>query len=359
MDIPIIVWSLADSLALADVSVLPLPFEPDLIATLDIGIDDDSKCQRVPTYYCTWWLARKPRNLDSIKIMDQLSIDRCLEVHQLLLLPSQRGGVIDSGSTLMMPSAPLLATLKANCSQCGQYRDLLGGILHELLTVHQISSAMSAASENQWSLDMCQASTFNLLHKVAVIKECGPSTWSPQGNKGERAKGVQEKAQEELQCLQALPPSSHKWTLGEQLMKADILGLARSGTWPAKIHSGYDVSLKGGKNSLLHCHYLSLTDISRKCRTTLLIFPMPLSPAPPTSQTSGIVCMIPSALRSLRVIQSHLQPSVVAVCCQELQRIKHRPQHRSSTTGTSAGVYSGASTCSIGAKPGQYLVLRL
>jgi len=47
VDIPIVVWSLADSLALADVSALPLSFEPDLLATLDIGIDDNSKCRRV------------------------------------------------------------------------------------------------------------------------------------------------------------------------------------------------------------------------------------------------------------------------------------------------------------------------
>ena len=88
-----------------------------------------------------------------------------------------------------------------------------------------------------------------MLYEAAVIKECGPATRLPRGNKGERAKAVEDKAQEELQRLQALPPSSHKWTWGEQLTKADILGLARSGTWPGKFHSGYDVSLKGGKNS--------------------------------------------------------------------------------------------------------------
>ena len=175
MDIPIIVWSLADSLAMADVS----------------------------------------------------------------LLPSQRGEMIDSGSTSMTPtavlvpmgpSAPFLATSKADCSQCGQYCDLLGGVLHELLAIHQFLLVMSTASENQWSLDMCRASTFNLLHEAAVIKECGPLTQPPRGNKGEHAKAVQEKAQEELLYLQVLPPSSHKWTWGEQLTKADVLGLARSGT---------------------------------------------------------------------------------------------------------------------------------
>lgn len=239
---------MADSLALADVSALPLSFDPDLLATLDIGIDDDSKCRRVPTYHCAWWLARKPRNLDSVDVMDRFSIDKCVEVYRLLLLPSQRGEVIDSGSTSTRP-APLNAVSKAGCDQCGRYRDLLGSILHELLNVQQFAAAMSSASENQWSLVMRRASTFNLLYEAAVIKEGGPATRPPRGNKGDRAKPVEERAREELKRLQALPTSSHKWTWGERLTEVDVLGLARSGTRPGKIHSGYDISLRAGKNS--------------------------------------------------------------------------------------------------------------
>jgi len=228
-------------LALADVSVLPLSFEPDLLATLDIGIDDDSKCRRVPTYHCAWWLAWKPRNLDSVDVMDRLRIDKCLEAHRHLLLPSQRGEVITSGSTstrpaVPVPVAPHLAALRAGCDQCERYRDLLSGILRELVEVRQFASAMTTASENQWCLDMRRASTFNLLYEAAVIKECGPSTKPPRGNKGERAKAVGDKAREELQRLQALPPSSHKWTWGEQLTKADVLGPGQG-----KFHSGYDI----------------------------------------------------------------------------------------------------------------------
>ena len=42
VDIPIILRSLADSLALVDVSLLPLSFDPEMLAILDIGIDDDN-----------------------------------------------------------------------------------------------------------------------------------------------------------------------------------------------------------------------------------------------------------------------------------------------------------------------------
>jgi hypothetical protein len=71
---------------------------------------------------------------------------------------------------------------------------------------------------------MHQALTFNLLYEAAVIKEGGLATRPPRGNKGERAKAVEDTAREELQHLEVLPPSSHKWTWGEQLTKADVLG---------------------------------------------------------------------------------------------------------------------------------------
>jgi hypothetical protein len=80
---------------------------------------------------------------------------------------------------------------------------------------------------------MRRASTFNLLYEAAVTKEGGPATRPPQGNKGERAKAVEDTAREELQRLEVLPPSSHKWTWGEKLTKADVLGLGQERFIPA------------------------------------------------------------------------------------------------------------------------------
>ena len=116
---------------------------------------------------------------------------------------------------------------------------------------------------------MRQASTFNLLYKATVVKEGGPSI-RPRGNKADHAKAVAERAWEELKCMKELPPSSHKWTWDERLTEADVLALARSGTQPGKAHSGYDISLKGGRisgeDSLLpslptsHRHYDEVPD---------------------------------------------------------------------------------------------------
>jgi hypothetical protein len=86
-----------------------LSFDPDLLATLDIGIDDDKKWQRVQSYHCAWWKVRKPRNLDSVEVMDRLSIDRCLENFRTQLFLSHKGEVIDSGS-----SSTLLVVVASN-----------------------------------------------------------------------------------------------------------------------------------------------------------------------------------------------------------------------------------------------------
>ena len=79
---------------------------------------------------------------------------------------------------------------------------------------------------------MRQASTFNLLHEAAVIKEmAGSSSALPTFRKAgkllaksalPKASLVIEMAKRELIHLQVLPPTSHKWMWGEQLTKAKV-----------------------------------------------------------------------------------------------------------------------------------------
>jgi len=59
---------------------------------------------------------------------------------------------------------------------------------------------------------------------------------------------VHDEALTELHHLQALPPSSYKWTWGKQLTEQEVLHLHQTGTWPGRTpHSGYDVSLIEGR----------------------------------------------------------------------------------------------------------------
>ncbi|KAF8801935.1 hypothetical protein BYT27DRAFT_7113917, partial [Phlegmacium glaucopus] len=56
IDIPIILQSLADSVGLLHENALPLPFDTDFLATLDIGAHEkDHKSQVVGDYEHCWW----------------------------------------------------------------------------------------------------------------------------------------------------------------------------------------------------------------------------------------------------------------------------------------------------------------
>ncbi|KAF8815457.1 hypothetical protein BYT27DRAFT_7249120 [Phlegmacium glaucopus] len=72
---------------------------------------------------------------------------------------------------------------------------------------------------------MHQASTFHQLHEAALIKETTGMTPAPA----------------------SLPPTSYRWTWGEELTEDDVLALRRPGTRICQaLHSGYDLSLREG-----------------------------------------------------------------------------------------------------------------
>ena len=134
------------------------------------------------------------------------------------------------------------------CRQCSQYCQILSNILEDLVDVHLFSNVMSTSSETQWNLDMCRASTFNLLHKAAMIKEmAGPTSATRLRRTLDLAQTVSNTAISELEQLRALPPTSHKWTWGKQLMEADILTLGQPSTQAP--HSRYNVPLRSGNHA--------------------------------------------------------------------------------------------------------------
>jgi len=83
-------------------------------------------------------------------------------------------------------------------------------------------------NESKIRLVMRRASTFNLLHEAAVIKEmAAPSSAQPPSH---------------------LPPTSYKWTWGEQLTETDVRALGRSVTQQQRVsHTGYNLSMNPGQ----------------------------------------------------------------------------------------------------------------
>jgi len=89
VEIPIILRSLTDSMAVLPEHELPLAIHPNFLATLDIGAyEEDNKCQVIKGYDLSWWTGQKPRDLDTVKILDQLSLASCItHYRQYFTLP--------------------------------------------------------------------------------------------------------------------------------------------------------------------------------------------------------------------------------------------------------------------------------
>jgi hypothetical protein len=255
LQVPIIVRSLADSIALLDEDDLPLPFDLDFKIMLDVDPSFQHRlCQLVDVYSSAWWKRNKPRTLDLADILDASSFRRLLDTHKEQLADAE-DTTWDIPPIPTSPKSPPPHSSANSCPKCGHYSQILSNALQDLVNVHELSNTMVASHEAQWNISMRRASTFNLLHEAAVIKDVAHVAGSPSATPiispdsvAETSNSVAEIARKNLSRLQSLPPSSHKWTWGERLSEKEVLDLARSGTRPKKkIHSGYDVSLIDGK----------------------------------------------------------------------------------------------------------------
>ena len=225
----------------------------DFLLALDADSFDNNKSRIVDHYERAWWKGRKPWSIDLTEILDRSSIGLCLKDYQKQLLAelgnvrSQMPKGPKSPASINPSSDHTLAESKTACDQCAQYSEILSDTLHNILNTHQLANAMCTISESQWKINMRRASTFNLLHEAAIMKETADIGNNQAFIGADITKSVAENAKLELERLQALPPTSHKWTWGERLTKTEVLNLRRSGTKPLqRSYSGYDLSLITG-----------------------------------------------------------------------------------------------------------------
>jgi hypothetical protein len=79
-EVPILLCSLADSLAEVNFNHLPLRFHPSLLAMLDNGVTHELTSSLVPSYALDWWRHHSKLAADSIMAIDTL--DQCLDHHK-------------------------------------------------------------------------------------------------------------------------------------------------------------------------------------------------------------------------------------------------------------------------------------
>lgn len=258
LEIPIMVRSLADSLARLSEDDLPVPIDPGFMALLEVDARErNDRCRVVDKYDCSWWTGRRPQDLNTVEYLSAETLMRCLEFHRDQLGKDQDIATLAHPHPLAMPPAPapVGAGQATNCRTCIEYRGLVSEMFKNLQEIHKYSTTMTTASENQWKIDMRSASTFHLLHQAVIAKETAhpapvPSPIPVYASTKTRASAVRQQAQKELNMYSALPPASHKWTWGEVLTEREVLALRRTGTRPGRApHSGYDISLDDGTNT--------------------------------------------------------------------------------------------------------------
>jgi hypothetical protein len=273
VEIPIIIRSLADCMALVNPDLLPLTFEASFKDTLDIGAhNNDNKSKVVDKYELSWWSGRKPRNIDNVEVLKGSTLQKCLDHYKQQLSISTAGARVapaetgarlntwdkaspDAGSSADAGPSPN-AGPSLNCSgdllpcqNCTKYRQLLSDVLLDTLKFRDRISAMSTTSSNLLDRGIRRASAFNLLHEAALLKETAGVPPPAPSSKKIKITRVKQTASSELDRLKKLPASSYKWTWGVNLTEEDVLALRRSGTCPGRgPHSGYDISLRSGKN---------------------------------------------------------------------------------------------------------------
>ena len=72
LELPIFIWSMADSLVFVDLSLLLFLFDNGLLAALDNGIDTDSLVALIADYLFDWWNCQEKPSPDRLLKKDNI-----------------------------------------------------------------------------------------------------------------------------------------------------------------------------------------------------------------------------------------------------------------------------------------------
>lgn len=169
VDIPIILRTLAGSIALCDEESLPLTSTPDYLAMLDAG---EFEKVVVNNFELSWWTSRKPRDLNAVEILNASTVERCLD-HYTTQRESQHESSIpnpgpgtgltrealrfhDAGTAAVAGpstgSKPPPTGAGERCSSCPRYRQLLSDVLGDILKYQNFASVMATSSKNLFQI---------------------------------------------------------------------------------------------------------------------------------------------------------------------------------------------------------------
>ncbi|KAF8238553.1 hypothetical protein L208DRAFT_1241730 [Tricholoma matsutake] len=164
IDVPILLWSLADSLADVNYDHLPLGFHPSLSALLDDGVASDSPSHLVESYACDWWCHKTEPAPARIFGIDTL--DECLDHYrQWVSTPVTVSTPIDSQSGQDAPSG------QVDCQSCIDLCTLIHNMFDEACVMHGFLSTCESAADAEMNVNLRKAAGFHHLHELALLKE--------------------------------------------------------------------------------------------------------------------------------------------------------------------------------------------
>ena len=132
IEVPILLRSLADSLADVNLDHLPLGFHPSLLAALDDGVATESLSRLVDSYACDWW--RHNTEPAAGQILGTNTLDECLNSYrQYIPAPS-----ISHSSPIISQPENVAADYRADCRSCNDLQALIQDMFDEARSMHAL-----------------------------------------------------------------------------------------------------------------------------------------------------------------------------------------------------------------------------
>lgn len=289
VEVPMVLRSLAASLAQVPRAELPIPFDLGFLAMLEVGTNVEQFGRVVKGYEHSWWKASRPPAEG--RYLNAQTLEQCLTRHRTQLLKSMEGDKVpamDIHTTAPFQIADSSRRADARrrpntpCMECDIYRSLAGDLLEELKGIKQFASGVRASSSNDLEVATRRTAGFYQLHEKVNLKEMSSESLTVKGTGlGTRptrvSRQVSQIAADDLERLRNMP-SSQKWTWGEALTEQDILGLQHMSK--QREHTGYDTSLPPG---VFPGEYSATHTAPSTSAHFSIIPPDPQLPPPPTS----------------------------------------------------------------------------
>ncbi|KAF8965104.1 hypothetical protein BDZ97DRAFT_1813684 [Flammula alnicola] len=241
VEVPIVLRSLADSLAMVSDADLPVEFNSAFIATLDVGTTEEQFWRVVKDYHLSWWMmTRQPADR---QLLTAITLETCLTHYRLQRQMDATGSIAQKIIPLppFQPSTPD-ADADADCSRCAANHTIAADLLGELRSLKNFASSMAELSRNKVAI------ATQVILKEARTSGSASASDSADISDSERRELIRQvagAAEADLRRLQAMPPTSFKWTWGERLTKADVLDLRHFAK--QRLRSGYNTSIREAK----------------------------------------------------------------------------------------------------------------